>query len=221
MTRAIVALSGGMDSTAALAVYAQHGSYDILAVSFDYGQRHSRELESARLVAEHLGVPHEVVDLRGHLSGSALLGDGDVPHGHYAADTMTQTVVNGRNLLFISHLVARTRPGDTVVAAVHAGDHFIYGDCRPAFIEPLRTAIAAAYEVSLHTPFLHATKADIARAGDLAHAPFALSWSCYEGGDIHCGRCGTCVERAEAFSLAGVPDPTEYADPEFWRTAQP
>lgn len=214
-----VSLSGGMDSTAALAIAVKRADDPVVAYSFDYGQRHARELESARQVAAWYDVPHEIIDVRGLLSGSALLGDGDVPHGHYAADTMTQTVVLGRNLLFVSALVGRCQPGDRIVIAVHGGDHHIYPDCRPTFTQPLAEAIQHAYGVWLSAPFIDTDKAGIAAAGAAAGAPFALSWSCYEGGNRHCGRCGTCVERAEAFHLAGVADPTDYTDPNYWRQA--
>jgi 7-cyano-7-deazaguanine synthase len=218
---AFVALSGGMDSTAALTravrLAAESGSA-VEAIGVDYGQRHAKELIHATLVADALGVPFRTRSLVGTLAGSSLLGEGSVPHGHYAEESMKATVVPGRNLAFIATLVALAAPGDQVWIGVHSGDHFIYPDCRASFIEPLSTAIWSAYEVALIAPWLWVDKAGIVTQEP--SAPFALSWSCYEGGEIHCGRCGTCVERAEAFSLAGVTDPTTYADPDFWRTAK-
>lgn len=213
----IVSLSGGMDSTAALYA-AKDVGVEVRAVGIDYGQRHHKELRHAGRVAAAEGVRFDLLDLRGLLSGSALLGQGEVPHGHYAEASMAATVVPGRNLAFIAALVGSARPHDEVWVGVHAGDHFVYPDCRPTFIHPLAQAIGAAYEVRLYAPWLYSTKAEI-----ITHAPgapYELSWSCYEGGEVHCGRCGTCVERAEAFSLAGVPDPTTYADPDFWRSAK-
>jgi 7-cyano-7-deazaguanine synthase len=127
--------------------------------------------------------------------------------------------VPGRNLLFAAATVPRLTAGDTLVVGVHAGDHPIYPDCRPEFWEPLAQAIDAAYSVTVRTPFLYRTKAELLRAGIYHGAPVELTWSCYQGGERHCGRCGTCVERAEAFALADMPDPTDYADPHFWRTA--
>jgi 7-cyano-7-deazaguanine synthase len=129
---------------------------------------------------------------------------------------MQATVVPGRNLLFISHLVAKAQPGDEVWIGVHAGDRAIYSDCRSEFIITLGAAVLGAYEVLLVAPFINMTKADIAEEGDDLGVPFEMTWSCYEGGEIHCGRCGTCVERREALHLAKVADRTEYADQHFW-----
>jgi len=219
----LVSFSGGLDSTAtALLVVHEHGSEAVQAVSIDYGQRHERELESAVAAAAWLGVDHEVVNVRGLLQRGPSLLEGDaVPHGHYAEDSMESTVVNGRNLLFVFALVAMCEPGDRVWLGVHGGDHFIYRDCRPDFTQPLSVALASAYDITLVTPFVHEDKAAIVSAYQRGGAEelAGLTWSCYEGGELHCGRCGTCVERAEAFALAGVEDPTGYADPHFWRDA--
>lgn len=214
-----VVLSGGLDSTAALAwSRAQLPEQPHTAVSFDYGQRHRRELQAASDVAVFYDMPHAVVELRGLLAGSALLGATDVPEGKYDAPSMSATVVQGRNLLFAAATIARTQPGDTVVVGVHAGDHPIYADCRPDFWDALRKA-AKAYDVKVCAPWLHVDKADVVLQGARFDAPLALTWSCYKGGELHCGRCGTCVERAEAFALAGVEDPTTYVDPAYWRDA--
>lgn len=213
-----LSFSGGMDSTALLhrAVH-QQGPQHVRALSFDYGQTHNgSELEAARQIADLLGVERRVIDLRGMLSGSALLGSGAVPDGHYSHETMSATVVNGRNLLFASAIIAQTSPGDEVWLGVHAGDHPVYADCRPEFVHGLDLA-ADAYGVRVEAPWVHLSKADIIDAEP--GAPFDLSWSCYKGGDVHCGRCGTCVERAEAFSLSTSPDPTTYADTNYWREA--
>lgn len=210
-----VSFSGGLDSTAALhRAVRVHGPENVQAVSMDYGQRHARELQSAEAVTERLGVTWTTLHLRGLLHGSALLGATDVPEGHYAAPSMAATVVHGRNLLFASALIAHAKPGDEVWLGVHAGDHPIYADCRPDFITPLAQAVQVAYDVTLRAPWVNITKADIVKVEP--DAPYALTWSCYQGGDIHCGRCGTCVERAEAFSLAGVSDPTTYESADFW-----
>lgn len=221
MTNHLVVLSGGMDSTVALAVAnseLQPGD-TIQAVSFAYGQRHKKELTAAQAVAHYFTVPHRVISLDGLMSGSALLYGGEVPHGHYAEENMKATVVQGRNLLFASAAVAATGTDENpkVWLGVHAGDHPIYPDCRPEFWDRLRGLVKDAYGVALYTPFLNISKAEVAKVGHRLGAPLGLTWSCYEGGEIHCGRCGTCVERAEAISLAGVPDPTPYADAEFWK----
>lgn len=225
MTGTLVLLSGGMDSTALLAVVATSGHDPIVTVSIDYGQRHAVELEAARNVAAHYDVPHLVLDLSPlaqHLT-SALTGDSDVPHGHYSAANMAATVVPNRNAIMLMAAVgvAASRGLGRVVTAVHAGDHPIYPDCRPEFITAASKAAqlgtAGMGDVVITAPFVDMSKADIAAIGAAHHAPFHLSWSCYEGGERHCGRCGTCTERAEAFELAGVPDPTVYKDPTYWK----
>ena len=225
--RTIVICSGGLDSVSLAYMVAAERELSRL-VSFDYGQRHRKELDYAARCAERLGVPHDLIDLRGigaALSGSALTDAIDVPDGHYAEETMRITVVSNRNaiMLSIAFGIAAARGAEAVATAVHGGDHFIYPDCRPAFTEAFaamqRAALDGYAEVDLYTPFVHRTKADIVREGARHGTPFAETWSCYKGGDIHCGRCGTCVERREAFDLAGVADPTEYADPDYWRAA--
>ncbi|GHD23393.1 7-cyano-7-deazaguanine synthase QueC [Tianweitania populi] len=219
-----VVCSGGLDSVSlAYIVAAEHELTRL--VSFDYGQKHRKEVEFAARAAEQLGVPHHLFDLRpigAAFTGSALTDDLDVPDGHYAEETMRITVVPNRNaiMLTIAFGLAAAKGEDAVATAVHGGDHFIYPDCRPSFTEAFDRMQAAALDgyaqVKLHTPFVTATKADIVTKGAFYGTPFAQTWSCYKGGDIHCGRCGTCVERREAFHIAGVSDPTTYADTEFW-----
>jgi 7-cyano-7-deazaguanine synthase len=204
-----VLFSGGMDSTALLfRAVRVNGAANVRAISFDYGQRHVRELRAAEQIAADLGVDHIVLNLRGLLTGSALLGEGDIPHGHYADESMAATVVPGRNLLFAAAVIAQARAGDVVMLGVHAGDHPVYPDCRPEFVRALAEA-AQAYDVTISAPWVNITKADIVMAEP--RAPYEFSWSCYEGGAYHCGQCGTCVERREAFELAGAPDRTTYA----------
>ncbi|WP_420583614.1 7-cyano-7-deazaguanine synthase QueC [Ruegeria sp.] len=219
--------SGGLDSVSLAHVLAEQGALSRL-VSFDYGQRHTKELDFAAACAVRLGVPHHVIDLRSvgaTLTGSALTDDLDVPDGHYEEETMKVTVVPNRNaiMLTIAYGIAAAQGDDTVATAVHGGDHFIYPDCRPGFTDAFDTMQRAALEgyadVALHVPFVHRSKADIVAEGARVNTPFDQTWSCYKGGDLHCGRCGTCVERREAFDLAGVSDPTLYADPDFWRQA--
>ncbi len=225
--KTLVICSGGLDSvTLAYKIAAEH---ELLAlVSFDYGQRHKKEISFAALCAENLGTEHLVIDIShigGLLSGSALTDEIEVPDGHYAEETMKATVVPNRNaiMLAIAYGIGSARGAEAVATAVHGGDHFIYPDCRPAFIESFQAmqnhALAGMPEIQLYTPFVNITKADIVAAGQELGVPFASTWSCYKGGARHCGRCGTCVERLEAFFLAGVADPTEYADNEFWKSA--
>ena len=219
--------SGGLDSVSLAHVLADQGGLSRL-VSFDYGQRHTRELDFAAACAKRLGVPHHVIDLRSvgvKLTGSALTDALDVPDGHYEEESMKVTVVPNRNaiMLTVAYGIAAAQGDDTVATAVHGGDHFIYPDCRPAFTDAFDTMQRAALDgyadVALHVPFVHRSKSEIVAEGARVDTPFDQTWSCYKGGALQCGRCGTCVERREAFDLAGVPDPTVYADPDFWRQA--
>ncbi len=225
--KTLVICSGGLDSVSLAHLISARGDLSRI-VSFDYGQRHSKELGFARACADRLGVPFHLIDMRpigAELTGSALTDDLDVPEGHYAEENMKVTVVPNRNaiMLTIAFGIAAARGDGAVATAVHGGDHFIYPDCRPAFAEAFETMQRAALDgyadVRLHTPFVHRTKADIVTEGARVNTPFAETWSCYKGGAHHCGRCGTCVERREAFHLAGVADPTVYDDPDFWREA--
>lgn len=221
MSLVVSTLSGGLDSVT-LAHEVAAGGEDLVCLSFDYGQRHRRELDAARACAERLGAEHHVVDLTSVgalLTGSALTDGGvDVPEGHYTDASMAATVVPNRNAIMLSVAVgvAAARGAVAVAAAIHAGDHPIYPDCRPAFVDAFTHEARTANEgflvdgFEVRAPFLHLDKADIVRRGAALGVPFELTWSCYVGGERHCGRCGTCVERREAFDLAGVADPTEY-----------
>jgi len=214
----VITLSGGLDS-AVLLWQLLGGGDRVLALSVDYGQRHRVELDHAARLAAAAGVRHEVADLRGVgrlLSGSALTDPAvDVPSGHYASDSMKQTIVPNRNMILLSVAAgwALAEGADRVAYAAHAGDHTIYPDCRPVFAEAVAAAIALAdwRAVELVRPFIAMSKADLVRRGAALGVPFELTWSCYRGGKRHCGTCGTCVERREAFELAGVGDPTVYA----------
>ena len=226
----VAVCSGGLDSVTLAHKVAAEAALDSL-VSFDYGQRHRKELAFARDCAARLGVPHRIVDITDitrFLKGSALT-DAErvaVPDGHYAEETMRITVVPNRNaiMLAIAFGIAAGNGADAVAAAFHSGDHFIYPDCRPGFVDAFAKMQAQALEglwsVALQAPFVQMSKADIVRVGAGLGVPFGATWSCYQGGAIHCGRCGTCVERREAFHLAGVEDPTPYDDPDFWREAR-
>lgn len=223
--KTLLICSGGLDSvTLAYKIAKEHVLCGLL--SFDYGQRHKKELAFAARAALDLGVPHYISDISGIgklLSGSALTDDVDVPDGHYAEESMKITVVPNRNaiMLSIAYGIAGAKGLDAVAAAFHGGDHFIYPDCRPgfaqAFAEMENKAMEGFADIRLYTPFIEISKGDIVREGLKIGVPFEKSWSCYKGGDIHCGRCGTCVERQEAFALAGALDPTVYADSEFWK----
>ncbi|WP_192247883.1 7-cyano-7-deazaguanine synthase QueC [Mesorhizobium caraganae] len=225
--KTLVVCSGGLDSvTLAHKVAAEYELAGLL--SFDYGQRHRKELGFAALCAERLNVPHRIIDIceigRG-LSGSALTDSVDVPDGHYAEDTMKVTVVPNRNAIMLATAfgLAAAHKVEAVATAVHGGDHFIYPDCRPAFIDAFQMmqdrALDGYAKVRLYAPYVNLTKADIVRDGAAYGTPFAQTWSCYKGAERHCGRCGTCVERREAFHLSGHPDPTDYEDSDFWLDA--
>lgn len=225
----VVICSGGLDSvTLAYLVAAQGRSLRL--VTFDYGQRHRKEIDFAAEAARDLGASHQIVDISGVgrlLSGSALTDDVEVPDGHYAAPNMSVTIVPNRNaiMLAITFGIAAAAEAQAVAIAVHTGDHFIYPDCRPEFVDAFgamqELALEGVGEIALEAPFIGMTKADIVAEGARLQVPFARTWSCYKGGERHCGRCGTCVERREAFHLAGVADPTAYDDPDYWRQAAP
>lgn len=218
---AVIVLSGGLDSTTLMAHYAAL-RFHLLAVTIDYGQRHRREIASAEAVAAHFGAEHQVIDLSGFrslLTGSALTDDTvDVPRGHYAEESMRATVVPNRNAVLanVAVSVAVAKRASVVALGMHAGDHFIYPDCRPEFLAALRELVAVANHgfptPKIEAPFITWSKADVAAHGTRLDAPLALSWSCYQGGDTHCGTCGTCYERREAFQHAGLVDPTDYLD---------
>lgn len=218
-TRTVLIHSGGLDSTVLL-FHLRALGHQVAALSVDYGQRHRRELDYARSLCQHLEVEHEIADLRtitGLLAGSSLTSAAiPVPDGHYAEETMKATVVPNRNMLLLSLAAAWaiSRKADAIAYAAHSGDHAIYPDCRVEFADAMRTAIQLAdwHQVELLRPFVQFTKADIVALGAQLAVPFDRTWSCYKGGEVHCGRCGTCIERREAFHLAGVVDPTVYAD---------
>jgi len=220
MPRARVVLihSGGLDSTVLLYHLLAEG-HSVSALSVHYGQRHAKELARAAAIAQRMGVRHEMADLRavaGLLAGSSLTSpDIPVPEGHYAEENMKATVVPNRNMILLALAAgwAISQKADAVAYAAHSGDHAIYPDCRTEFADAMRHAIGLAdwHKVDLLRPFVTLTKADIVRRGAQLFVPFADTWSCYKGGDLHCGRCGTCIERREAFHLAGVLDPTPYA----------
>ena len=216
--KVVVLCSGGMDSVTAL--HWARREHDLAAaVSFDYGARHNRrEIPFAAEHAAKLGVRHEVIRLpfMGSLFSSALLaGGGAIPDGHYEEEKMRRTVVPFRNaiLLSISAGFAESVGAEALVIAAHGGDHAVYPDCREEFLESFDRAmrLGTYAGIKLLRPFVAMDKAGIAAAGARLGVDYARTWSCYKGGELHCGRCGTCVERREAFIKAGLPDPTVYA----------
>lgn len=214
--KAVVVYSGGMDSFTVLHKARQENKH-LYAVSFNYGQRHSKELEVAAAVCQSLGIEHKVVDITSInqlIAGSSLTSDIEVPEGHYEEPSMQQTVVPNRNMILLSLAVgyAVSIGADRVYYGAHSGDHAIYPDCRPEFVEKMNAVCKIAnYEaVEIVTPFLHASKIDILRDGLAMKLDYAQTWTCYNGREKACGKCGACQERLEAFELNGVTDPLDY-----------
>lgn len=217
---AVVVASGGMDSTVALALHVAAG-HRVTALTIDYGQRHAREVQAAAEIADHYAVEQFVVRVPAlHLAlGGSALTDASVPvpEGHYEAPSMAATVVPNRNAILANIAVgyAQSLRADCVTLGVHAGDHAVYPDCRPEFIDALNALVRVAtdgyHTPRVYAPFVHLSKTSICALGYSLGVPLHLTWSCYVGGAVHCGRCGTCVERREAFDQATVADTTEYA----------
>ena len=213
----LIIVSGGMDSITLL-----HERKDTiaLAVSFDYGSNHNaREIPFARLHCQRLGIRHVVIPLafmQQYFKSSLLEGADAIPDGHYADSNMKSTVVPFRNgiMLSIAVGIAESNSLKRVLIANHAGDHAIYPDCRPEFITAIDAAAKAGtyVDVAIEAPYTNISKTDIARRGKSLAIDYSETWSCYKGGQVHCGTCGTCVERKEALREAGIADPTVYLD---------
>lgn len=213
MPKAVCLLSGGLDSTVLAHLLVAEG-HEVHALSFDYGQRHRKELDFARRTADRLGIRHSALDLaclRKLLKGSALTDDIPVPDGHHEAPAMAATVVPNRNaiLLGVAFGVAAAEGAGLVAIAAHAGDRAIYSDCRQEFLDAFEgmELLALGQPIRLYAPFLDMDKAGIVSLGRRLSVPFKDTWTCYKGEDDSCGRCGACTERRNAFALAGVLDP--------------
>ena len=215
MKDSVIVVSGGMDSITLL--------YDkkeeiALAVTFDYGSKHNaREIAWAKVHCGRLGIRHIVIKLdfmQKYFTSSLLEGCDEIPEGHYADENMKSTVVPFRNgiMLSVAAGIAESNGLKKILIANHGGDHTIYPDCRPEFIGAMDRAIAnGTYEdVRIDAPYTNITKADIAKIGKRLGIDYSETWSCYKGGERHCGKCGTCIERKEAMALAGIDDRTEY-----------
>lgn len=223
-TKVVAVMSGGLDSTVMGYLLRRQG-HDLHALSFDYGQSHRKELTFAQATAVDLGVPWDLVDLRPtgftrFLGASALTDPGvPIPDGHYAHETMRATIVANRNaiMLAMACTVAASVGAGAVAFAAHSGDHPIYPDCRPEFVQAFQAmedlAMEGTARLLILAPFARITKIGIVELGHQLGVPFERTWSCYKGREVHCGRCGTCYERREAFGLAGITDPTVYASP--------
>jgi 7-cyano-7-deazaguanine synthase len=260
--KTVVIMSGGLDSTTLLYDLIE-GGFSPFCLSFNYGQRHSKELQYAKNTCRKLGVEHRTLNLavsglteliatssltatgkvipNDKNDGNVQLPDLPVPEGHYAEDNMKATVVPNRNMIMLSMAagVLVSQEARYLATAVHAGDHFIYPDCRAEFICDIENTIRSGNwgfidpQFEMMTPYIKRTKADIAYKAIELGVPFHETWSCYKGGHQHCGKCGTCVERLEAIDQAltrwsmsdhdmygKVPvDSTMYEDKDFWREA--
>lgn len=205
----VIIYSGGMDSYTLLILRARTiGAENVVAVSFDYAQRHKKELEYAKKVCKQEGIQHVILpDMDLSDTSSALTMSADVPHGHYESEKMKVTVVPYRNLLFIvrAAILARVIGAKSIYYGAHSGDHAIYPDCRPDFIISAASTLKLGdYDgVELRAPFMEYTKGDIAKIGKSMALDYSRTWTCYEGGSEPCGKCGSCVEREEALREAG------------------
>lgn len=215
MKDSVIIVSGGMDSITLL--YDRRDEI-ALAISFDYGSNHNaREIPYAEMHCKRLGIEHITIPLdfmHKYFRSSLLEGADAIPEGHYAAENMKSTVVPFRNgiMLAVAAGVAESRNLTKLLIANHGGDHTIYPDCRPEFISAMDSATNAGTYVGVRVvaPYTNITKGDIARIGKKLGIDYAETWSCYKGGEKHCGKCGTCVERKEALAYAGIEDTTEY-----------
>ncbi|MGO2013105.1 MAG: 7-cyano-7-deazaguanine synthase QueC [Pseudoalteromonas sp.] len=217
MTQKVVVIySGGMDSFTVLNKALQQGC-EVYALSFDYGQRHVKELKVAADVCKKLGVAHKIVDISAInqlIGGSSLTDDIDVPEGHYEAENMKSTIVPNRNMILLSLAVgyAVSLKASKVYYGAHSGDHAIYPDCRPEFVEKMDDVcrIANYDAVEIFSPYLNNSKIDILTDGIKMGLDYSQTWTCYNGRDKACGKCGACQERLEAFELNNTVDPLQY-----------
>jgi len=214
----VVILSGGMDSTTLLYdVLRMYKPKYVTAISFNYNQKHKKELNCAAQSCKKLGIKHMIIplDVLNNIAPSALTRDEvDVPEGHYADENMKQTVVPNRNMVMLSlaSAYAMSIKAKRIFYGAHSGDHDIYPDCRKEFVNALREAIKLAdwNDVELCAPYIDMDKGDIVNLGKSLDVDYSLTWTCYKGKDKACGKCGSCVERLEAFQKAGIPDPIQY-----------
>lgn len=217
--KALVILSGGLDSTTAL-YWAKSQYNEIEALTFNYGSKHNDiEYSYAKKTCEKLGVKLTRIDLdfiNKYFKSDLLKSGGEIPEGYYTAENMKSTVVPFRNgiMLSVAAGFAESNDCNVLVLGNHSGDHAIYPDCRPEFIKGIKEAVYQGTEkhIEVVSPFCNMSKTDIVKLGSELGVDFSLTYSCYKGGEKHCGKCGTCTERKEAFEQAGVKDPTEYEE---------
>ena len=226
MRKVVIGLSGGMDSATLFALLLSQG-YEVHAVTFHYGSKHNKyESQKAEELIEYYeyhGCPivHHPIDVRGvfkEFSSNLLQSGGDIPEGHYEAESMKLTVIPGRNLIFgaIMAGIAESIGAEFVSLGVHKGDHVIYPDCRKEFIQSMSDTIHLSSDgkVSVNCPLQSDTKASILTRGlslpKLYIVPYELTRTCYKDQEDACGKCGSCQERLEAFRINGITDPIEY-----------
>ena len=214
--KVVVILSGGMDSTTLLYDVVNQG-YEVYTLSFDYNQRHSKELYYAEKTCRKLNIPHKIVDLNvlNQLAPSSLTRDDwDVPEGHYEDENMKQTVVPNRNMVMLSLATSYAISLDAkkLFYGAHAGDHSIYPDCRKEFIDKMKEVIKICdwKEVELSAPYWDIDKGDIVSIGLKLNVPYEDTWTCYKGLELACGKCGACQERIEAFKKNDIQDIIKY-----------
>ena len=214
--KVVIIYSGGMDSYTVLNKALQEG-YEAFPLTFNYGQRHKKEIDVARRVTQELGLTHKVIDITAInelLQGSSLTSDIDIPEGHYEEDSMKSTVVPNRNMILLSLAIgyAVSIGANKVFYGAHSGDHAIYPDCRPEFVEKMNdvSQIANYESVEIVSPYLQQSKIEILKDGLDMGLDYGKTWTCYNGREKACGRCGACQERLEAFQENGQTDPLEY-----------
>ena len=220
--KAVLILSGGLDSSTLGYWLKANGCQELICVSYNYGQRHIVELEHAQKIAARLGAAHQVIDvsfLKDILKGSSLTDSSiPLPEGDYNKENMQSTVVPNRNtiLLSLAWSIACVENADVLAYGAHGGDHYLYPDTRPDYFSAINLALRLGTEdcrnenLQLTAPFLYTSKAEIVRIGTELQVPFNQTWTCYAGGTMHCGTCGACHSRKQAFTQAGITDPTSY-----------
>jgi 7-cyano-7-deazaguanine synthase len=222
--KAVLILSGGLDSSTLAYWLKANGYNEIICVTFDYGQKQIIELKSAAAIAKNLGAEHRVIDLSFikeflSKSSSSLTNPSiSVPSGEYTKDNMQSTVVPNRNsmMLTMAWTIACVERANVLAYGAHGGDHYIYPDTRPDYFNAINLSLrlgtkdSRADNLNLIAPFITWDKAEIIRTGYKLNVPFAQTWTCYEGCEIHCGICGACSERKKGFTTANIPDPTLY-----------
>lgn len=222
--KAVLILSGGLDSSTLGYWLKANGYSELVCVTFNYGQKQIIELKSASAIAHRLGATHHIVDIsfiKTFLSGSSSSLTNPniaVPHGEYSKENMQSTVVPNRNsmLLTTAWTIACIEKADALAYGAHGGDHYVYPDTRPDYFNAINLSLRLGTEdsrkdnLNLIAPFINWDKAAIVKAGSTLNVPFELTWTCYEGGDTHCGLCGACDQRKKGFIDAGIMDPTIY-----------